>query len=97
MNKKHKIFNQKSEPAIYIRMFSGVIMYIGETKDWRRGRPFRDSDDPKMVNAQFISKFIDKNPDKDWDWNEDLLSDYVMCNINLENWKKVEEDYYSNL
>ena len=34
---------------------------------------------------------------KDWDWNEDLLSDYVMCNINLDNWKKVEEDYYSNL
>jgi len=67
MNNKHKVFNQTAEPAIYIRMFAGVIMYIGETKDWRRGRPFRDSDDPKMVNAQFISKFIEKNPDKDWD------------------------------
>jgi len=33
---------------------------------------------------------------KDLDWNEDLLSDYVMCDINLENWKKVEEYYYSN-
>tara|TARA_Y100001951_G_C11118697_1_gene171577 strand:+ start:85 stop:552 length:468 start_codon:yes stop_codon:yes gene_type:complete len=60
--KQTKIFYHKAEPTIYIRMFLGVIMYIGETKDWKSGRPFRESDDPKITNSEFISKFIEKNP-----------------------------------
>ena len=67
MNNKHKIFNRQAEPAIYIRKFLGVIMYIGETQDWRKGRPFRESDDPKMLNSEFLSKFVENNPDKDFD------------------------------
>ena len=33
---------------------------------------------------------------KDWEWNEDLLSDYLMCNINLGNLEQLEKEYYSN-
>ena len=67
MNNKHKIFNRRAEPVIYIRKFLGVIMYIGETQDWRKGRPFRDGDDPKMLNSEFLSKFVENNPGKDFD------------------------------
>ena len=50
------IFENKKQPAIYIRFFNKVIMYIGETQDWKMGRPFRDGDDPKYRDKQLMDK-----------------------------------------
>ncbi len=50
------LFKNKKEPAIYIRFCNKVVMYIGETQDWRMGRPFRDGDDPKYKDKQLMEK-----------------------------------------
>ena len=39
---RQKIFNKTQEPVIYLRYINGVVSYIGETEDWKKGRPFRD-------------------------------------------------------
>ena len=52
------IFKKKKEPAIYLRYSNNVIMYIGETQDWRMGRPFRDGDDSKYRDKQLIDEII---------------------------------------
>ena len=36
------IKNKGKEPAIYIRYNKEKILYIGETEDYRKGRPFRE-------------------------------------------------------
>jgi hypothetical protein len=36
------IKNKGKEPAIYIRYNKEKILYIGETEDHRKGRPFRE-------------------------------------------------------
>ena len=37
-----KIKNEGKEPVIYIRYHEEKILYIGETEDYRKGRPFRE-------------------------------------------------------
>jgi len=56
------IFKKKKEPAIYLRYSNNVIMYIGETQDWRMGRPFRDGDDPKYRDKQLMDKLNKLKP-----------------------------------
>jgi len=56
------IFKNKQEPAIYIRFCNKVIMYIGETRDWRMGRPFRNGDDPKYRDKQLMEKLNKLKP-----------------------------------
>ena len=56
------IFQNKKEPAIYLRYCNNVIMYIGETQDWRMGRPFRNGDDPKYRDKQLMDKFNKLKP-----------------------------------
>ena len=48
------IFYNKKEPAIYLRYCNNVVMYIGETQDWKRGRPFREGDEPKYKDKELI-------------------------------------------
>ena len=56
------LFKNKKEPAIYIRFCNKVVMYIGETQDWRMGRPFRDGDDPKYKDKQLMEKLNKLKP-----------------------------------
>jgi len=56
------IFYNKKEPAIYLRYCNNVVMYIGETQDWKRGRPFREGDDPKYKDKELIDKFNKLKP-----------------------------------
>jgi len=56
------IFKNKKEPAIYIRFCNKVVMYIGETQDWRMGRPFRSGDDPKYRDKQLMEKLNKLKP-----------------------------------
>tara|TARA_Y100000034_G_C6695655_1_gene306541 strand:- start:40 stop:576 length:537 start_codon:yes stop_codon:yes gene_type:complete len=37
--------NPNSYPAIYIRMLGGKVMYVGETENWKMGRPTRVGSD----------------------------------------------------
>tara|TARA_R100001163_G_C4986302_1_gene140536 strand:- start:208 stop:702 length:495 start_codon:yes stop_codon:yes gene_type:complete len=37
-----KIKNKGKEPVIYIRYHKEKVLYVGETDDYRKGRPFRD-------------------------------------------------------
>ena len=52
-----KIKNEGKKPAIYIRYKNSEILYIGETDDHRKGRPFReemkigDWDNIKLLSA----------------------------------------------
>ena len=57
-----KIFTTKAEPVIYFRMWKGIIMYIGETSDLKRGRPFRkgDTDCELSKSETEINTVLDK-------------------------------------
>ena len=52
-----KIKNEGKKPVIYIRYKDSKVLYIGETDDHRKGRPFReemkigDWDSIKLLNA----------------------------------------------
>ena len=56
------IKNKGKEPVIYIRYNKEKILYIGETEDYRKGRPFReeirvgDWDKIRLVKASSDSK-----------------------------------------
>ena len=46
------IKNKGKEPVIYIRYNEEKILYIGETDDQRRGRPFRD--EPRIGDWEYV-------------------------------------------
>ena len=52
-----EIKNEGKKPVIYIRYKDSKVLYIGETDDHRKGRPFReemkigDWDNIKLLNA----------------------------------------------
>jgi hypothetical protein len=46
------IKNKGKEPIIYIRYHGEKILYIGETEDKRKGRPFRD--EPKIGDWDYV-------------------------------------------
>ena len=46
------IKNKGKEPVIYIRYYDKKILYIGETEDNRKGRPFRD--EPKIGDWDYV-------------------------------------------
>ena len=57
-----KIFTTKAAPVINFRMWKGIIMYIGETSDLKRGRPFRkgDADCERSKSETEINTVLDK-------------------------------------
>jgi len=104
MTLKNKIFNNREEPVIYIRYVNGVVMYIGETKNWKGGRPFRDgaSYDEKENAGEYDRVRLLKasiNPDRRRYWEAVLITKYKPYNQqkNLKKYyklikKNIEED-----
>tara|TARA_R110000772_G_scaffold163730_1_gene275169 strand:+ start:42 stop:503 length:462 start_codon:yes stop_codon:yes gene_type:complete len=90
----NKIFNNAEEPVIYIRYMNGVVMYIGETKNWKRGRPFRDgaSFDEKENAGEYDKVRLLKanfNPERRRYWEAVLVTKYKP-----HNQQKVLKKYY---
>ena len=90
----NKIFDNTEEPVIYIRYSNGVIMYIGETKNWKRGRPFRDgaSFDEKENAGEYDKVRLLKanfNPERRRYWEAVLVTKYKPYNQ-----QKVLKKYY---
>jgi len=48
--------NPNSYPAIYIRMLGGKVMYVGETENWKMGRPMRVDPDVGEYDQVVILK-----------------------------------------
>ncbi len=95
LKSKQKIFDKVEEPAIYIRYMNGVIAYIGETKDWKKGRPFRDgsSFDEKEITGDYDKVRILKasfKPERRRYWEAVLVTRYKPYNQ-----QKVLKKYYS--
>ena len=85
LKSKQKIFDKVEEPAIYIRYMNGVIAYIGETKDWKKGRPFRDgsSFDEKEITGDYDKVRILKasfKPERRRYWEAVLVTRYKPYN-----------------
>tara|TARA_R110000796_G_scaffold130260_1_gene245875 strand:+ start:199 stop:759 length:561 start_codon:yes stop_codon:yes gene_type:complete len=89
------IFENKKQPAIYIRFFNKVIMYIGETQDWKMGRPFRDGDDPKYRDKQLmdkLNKLAPKNKKTSIDtkkYEEIITEDFDPYKYSIGNFDKI--------
>ena len=69
------IKNKGKEPVIYIRYHEKKILYIGETEDKRKGRPFRD--EPKIGDwdyVRLIRASSDVNRRKYWEA-------YLICKL----------------
>tara|TARA_Y100000401_G_C8172863_1_gene150049 strand:+ start:57 stop:542 length:486 start_codon:yes stop_codon:yes gene_type:complete len=95
LKSKQKIFDKVEEPAIYIRYMNGVIAYIGETKDWKKGRPFRDgsSFDEKEITGDYDKVRILKasfKPERRRYWEAVLVTRYKPYNQ-----QKALKKYYS--
>ena len=92
---KQKIFDKAEEPAIYIRYINGVVAYIGETKDWKKGRPFRDgtSFDEKEITGDYDQVRLLKasfKPERRRYWEAVLVTKYKPFNQ-----QKVLKKYYT--
>ena len=92
---KQKIFDKAEEPAIYIRYVNGVVAYIGETKDWKKGRPFRDgtSFDEKEITGDYDQVRLLKasfKPERRRYWEAVLVTKYKPFNQ-----QKVLKKYYT--
>ena len=90
----NKIFDNTEEPVIYIRYVNGVVMYIGETKNWKGGRPFRDgaSFDEKENAGEYDKVRLLKanfNPERRRYWEAVLVTKYKPYNQ-----QKVLKKYY---
>ena len=90
----NKIFDNTEEPVIYIRYSNGVIMYIGEKKNWKRGRHFRDgaSFDEKENAGEYDKVRLLKanfNPERRRYWEAVLVTKYKPYNQ-----QKVLKKYY---
>ena len=73
------IKNKGKEPVIYIRYHEKKILYIGETEDKRKGRPFRD--EPKIGDwdyVRLIRASSDVNRRKYWEA-------YLICKLKPAN------------
>ena len=73
------IKNTGKEPVIYIRYHEKKILYIGETEDKRKGRPFRD--EPKIGGwdyVRLIRASSDVNRRKYWEA-------YLICKLKPAN------------
>ena len=73
------IKNKGKEPVIYIRYHEKKILYIGETEDKRKGRPFRD--EPKIGDwdyVRLIRASSDVNRRKYWEA-------YIICKLKPAN------------
>tara|TARA_R100001129_G_scaffold24200_1_gene15597 strand:+ start:57 stop:533 length:477 start_codon:yes stop_codon:yes gene_type:complete len=82
---KQKIFDRVDEPAIYIRYMNGVVAYIGETGNWKKGRPFRDgtSFDEKEITGDYDKVRILKasfKPERRRYWEAVLVTRYKPYN-----------------
>ena len=44
-----EIKNKGKKPVIYIRYKDGKVLYIGETDDHRKGRPFREENEKEKI------------------------------------------------
>ena len=73
------IKNKGKEPVIYIRYHEKKILYIGETEDKRKGRPFRN--EPKIGDwdyVRLIRASSDVNRRKYWEA-------YLICKLKPAN------------
>ena len=63
-------------PAIYIRMLNGKCMYVGETENWRMGRPTRmDSDAGEFDQVIILKACKDKKRRMYWEA-------FLVCKLN---------------
>tara|TARA_R100000687_G_scaffold20835_1_gene17516 strand:- start:200 stop:682 length:483 start_codon:yes stop_codon:yes gene_type:complete len=85
LKSKRKIFDKVEEPAIYIRYMNGVVAYIGETGNWKKGRPFRDgtSFDEKEITGDYDKVRMLKasfKPERRRYWEAVLVTRYKPYN-----------------
>ena len=95
LKSRQKIFDKVEEPAIYVRYMNGVVVYIGETKNWKKGRPFRDgsSFDEKEITGDYDKVRILKasfKPERRRYWEAVLITKYKPYNQ-----QKVLKKYYA--
>jgi len=92
---RQKIFNKTQEPVIYLRYINGVVSYIGETEDWKKGRPFRNgaSFDQKDNTGDYDEVRLLKanvNSERRRYWEAVLITKYKPFNQ-----QKVLKKYYT--
>jgi hypothetical protein len=81
------IKNKGKEPVIYIRYSEEKILYIGETDDQRKGRPFRD--EPRIGDWDYVRSLkapSDSKRRKYWEA-------YLICKLKPANQKT--NNYYT--
>jgi hypothetical protein len=73
-----EIKNKGKKPVIYIRYKDGKVLYIGETDDHRKGRPFREENEKEKIGDWDSIKLLNasKNVSRRRYWEA-----YLICKL----------------
>ena len=91
-----EIKNKGKKPVIYIRYKDGKVLYIGETDDHRKGRPFREENEKEKIGDWDSIKLLNasKNVSRRRYWEAYLIcklkpsSQYVSKYFSLDNLRR---------